>query len=367
MRAAAIFGLGCSPHNLKPFQDAESLDGESPKTEWRIGMPAASDQADTILLFGGDGTIHHHLTQLVKLGLPVLVVPTGSGNDFARALGLRSVRDSVAAWRLYCAEKSNARSIDLGVITPLEAASGDPLTSAPSTPNNPARDSVLATRYFCSVAGVGLDAEVARRANRLPRWLRRHGGYALALAPTMFQFAPFPMNILTPAEPDPTPNPTDNSHPDRSFPCPKGTGSAVEGPAVLSHPPQEYWNRPSEPPRWEIKKSQPTLLAAFANTPTYGGGMKIAPRAQMDDGLLDVCVIGGVDPFKLACMFPTVYFGRHLSIREVDYFPAAHLRVETEHPLDLYADGEYVCRTPAEVSVQRAALQVIVHPLVTSS
>ncbi len=110
-----------------------------------------------------------------------------------------------------------------------------------------------------------------------------------------------------------------------------------------------------------MKKSQTTLLAAFANTPTYGGGMKIAPRAQMDDGLLDVCMIGAVDPFKLACMFPTVYFGRHLNIREVDYFSAAHLRVETDHPLDLYADGEYVCRTPAEITVQPAALRVIVH------
>jgi diacylglycerol kinase family enzyme len=86
----------------------------------------------------------------------------------------------------------------------------------------------------------------------------------------------------------------------------------------------------------------------------------------MDDGLLDVCIIGSVNPFKLACMFPTVYFGRHLNIREVDYFSAAGLRVETEHPHDLYADGEYVCRTPAEVNVQRAALRVIVHPSETS-
>jgi diacylglycerol kinase family enzyme len=87
--------------------------------------------------------------------------------------------------------------------------------------------------------------------------------------------------------------------------------------------------------------------------------MKIAPHARMDDGQLDVCVIGGVDPFKLACMFPTVYFGRHLSIREVDYFQAEHLRVETETALDVYADGEYVCRTPVEVAVQRGALKVL--------
>src|SRR5580692_3060904 len=224
MRAAAIFGLGCSLHDLKLFQDGESLENE-----WRIGMPAASDQANAVLLFGGDGTIHRHLSQLVKLGLPVLVVPTGSGNDFARALGLRSVRDSLAAWRVYCAGINNARAIDLGVITPLENASATPSTA--SAMNDPARESALATRYFCSVAGVGLDAEVSRRANHLPRWLRGHGGYALALAPTMFQFPPFPMKILSPTASDP--DPTQDCHPDQSFSFPRGVGSTVEGPDVL--------------------------------------------------------------------------------------------------------------------------------------
>ncbi len=87
--------------------------------------------------------------------------------------------------------------------------------------------------------------------------------------------------------------------------------------------------------------------------------MKIAPHAQMDDGQLDVCVIGGVDPFKLVCMFPTVYFGRHLSIREVEYFQAQRLRVETEAPLDIYADGEFVCKTPVEIAVERGVLRVL--------
>lgn len=91
----------------------------------------------------------------------------------------------------------------------------------------------------------------------------------------------------------------------------------------------------------------------------YGGGMKVAPQAKMDDGLLDVCVVGGVDPFKLFCMFPTVYTGRHLNIKEVRYFQASRARVETEHPMDVYADGEFVCQTPAEVSIERAALKVI--------
>jgi len=94
--------------------------------------------------------------------------------------------------------------------------------------------------------------------------------------------------------------------------------------------------------------------------------MKIAPHAKLDDGLLDVCVVGGMDPFKLFCLFPTVYSGGHLQIREVEYFQANRLRVETERPLDVYADGEYVCRVPVEITAQHGALRVIVHPSQTS-
>lgn len=294
MRAAAIFGLGCSARDLAPFQTDLT-------TDWRVGMPASADEGDVILLFGGDGTIHRHLGQMVKLGLPVLVVPVGSGNDFARALGLRRLRDSVAAWRRFCDRRDNLRTIDLGVILPLAAYAG----GAPAQHES--------CRYFGSVAGVGLDAEVARRANGLPRWLRGHGGYALSLVPTLFRFAPLPVKILV----------------------------------------------PDEAGGWTTRSDQPTILAAFANTSTYGSGMKIAPRARMDDGQLDVCVIGGIDPFKLACLFPTVYFGRHLGIRDVEYFQAARVRLETEVPLDVYADGEYVCQTPVEVAVRGGALKVI--------
>lgn len=298
MRAATILGLGCSPKDLRPFQSERGV-------EWMIGVPASGAMADVVLVLGGDGTVHRHLGQLVRLGLPVLVVPAGSGNDFARSLGLRRVRDSLEAWRKFCGcdglvRAENVRAIDLGVIVPLESAGGAP---APHTP-----------RYFCCVAGVGLDAEVSQRANRLPRWLRGHGGYVLSLAPTIFSFAPLPMKVST-AEDD-------------------GTG-------------------------WTTRSDQPTILAAFANTPMYGSGMKVAPRARMDDGLLDVCIVGAMDRFKLFCMFPTVYAGRHLNIREVSYFQESRVRVETEHPLDVYADGEYVCRTPVEVGVHKAALRFV--------
>jgi diacylglycerol kinase (ATP) len=315
MRAAAILGLGCSLKSLKPFQS----DGGPANVEWRMGIPASSDDADVILLFGGDGTVHRHLGQLVKLGLPVLVVPAGSGNDFARALGLRRVRDSLAAWRKFCGDAGNVRAIDLGFIALVGSAGGVP---APHTPD---RNLLSGPVYFACVAGVGLDGEVAARANRLPRWLRRHGGYVLSLAPTIFTFAPLPMKILTGAE--------------SSF---EGSSAGNAGSAT-----------------WATRSDRPTILAAFANTPLYGGGMKIAPRAKMDDGLLDVCVIGAIDRFRLLRLFPTVYSGNHLNVPEVEYFQASRVRVETQDPLDVYADGEYICRTPIELEVQPAALHVV--------
>ena len=290
MRAAAILGLGCSGKDLSPFQSDDD-------TQWCVGMPASSGDADVVLIFGGDGTVHRHLGQLVRLRLPVLVVPAGSGNDFATSLGLKRVRDSLASWKAFCADRSNVRASDLGLIAP------------------GAGEASATSRYFCCVSGVGLDGEVARRANSLPRWLRGHGGYALSMGPTIFTFKPFAMKLST---------------------------------------------RDAESHSWSLRREGPTMVAAFANTPLYGGGMKVAPEAKMDDGLLDVCVVKGVGPLKLFSVFPTVYAGKHLKIREVEYFKTAAIRVETEEPFDVYADGEFVCRTPIEVSVQSAALKVIV-------
>jgi len=313
MRAAAILGLGCSSKNLKPFQIDSTI-------QWHLGVPASGD-VDVILLFGGDGTIHRHLSQLVKLNLPVLIVPSGSGNDFARALNLKNTKDSLAAWQTFCRAKNNVHIIDLGEITALD--------NSMQNENDLFRNAETATRnYFSTVAGIGLDAEVAHSVGKLPRWLRGNGGYAISTLPKIFRFAPFSMKIVDADE-------------------------SVENDANNA--------------KWTTRSNRPTILAAFANTSFYGGGMKIAPRAQIDDGKLDACVIGGVNPFKLFCMFPTVYSGRHLSVREVEYFQARRFRIQTERPLDIYADGEFVCKTPVEISALPKALKVIAPRLIENN
>ena len=281
MRAAAILGPGDVSNTLARFQQ-----------EAGVRWTSLIEQADAVAIFGGDGTIHRHLSTLVDLNAPLLVVPCGSGNDFARALGLRRVRHSLAAWKHFVARGNNVRAIDLGVIRRMAGEA-----SAPHE------------HYFCCVAGVGLDSEIARRANDLPKWLRAHGGYALSAPREFLRFAPFPMKI----------------------------SSNVDASAF-----------------------RPTILAAVANAPTYGGGMRIAPQAKLDDGKLDLCVVRAMDVFKLFCLFPTVYLGRHLGFDEVEYEQTPSVKIETEHPLDVYADGEFVCQTPVEFRVARSALRVIV-------
>ena len=287
MRAAVIFGLGTSPADLKLFQAGSA-------TEWSQGLPTSSGDADAILIFGGDGTIHRHLPALVRLKLPVLIVPSGSGNDFARALKLRSMRDSLRVWRDFESGKLCARPVDLGVIVPF------------ASPEH--------THYFCCVAGCGLDSTAARSANRMPRWLRGHGGYALALLPLLLKLPASLMRL------------TQINGADRA----------------------------------EAEKL--TLLAAFANTQFYGDGMRIAPQADLADGKLDVCRISKLSPLKLLSLFPTVYFGRHLLVPEVEYSRTERVHVQTETPIEIYADGEYVCETPAEISVAAGALRVICSP-----
>ena len=294
MRAAAILGLGSSVSDLKPFQIA-------PQVQWMMGVPATAADADVILIFGGDGTIHRHLSQLVRVQRPVLVVPRGSGNDFARALGLRKTQHSLAAWKEFIAEGKNVRTIDLGTITPIVEDAG--ASSGSSLPG---------TRFFCCAGGCGLDSEAARRANELPSWLRARGGYVISLLSALRRFKPVGVKLETSA---------------------RGNSNAAE--------------------------YIPAMLMAFANAPFYGGGMRLAPKAELDDQKLDFCLVRRLSRVRLSYLFPSVYLGRHLHIREVEYFQSERLRLETDRPVEVYADGEYVCQTPIEVRVAPAALQVI--------
>jgi diacylglycerol kinase (ATP) len=57
---------------------------------------------------------------------------------------------------------------------------------------------------------------------------------------------------------------------------------------------------------------------------------------------------------------PTIFFGGHLRLKQVEYFRARSVRIETARELDLYADGDFACPMPVEISLRPRALRVIV-------
>ena len=292
MRAAYVLGPGLDNKALRVFQ----------QPGWELEQLSPEHNAappDALLVFGGDGTLHHQLDFLVRTLAPLLVVPCGSGNDFAKTLGLRTPSDSAELWRQFCDAKARVRKLDLGAINLLDS------NSQPTTPEI----------FFCNIAGAGLDAAANRRANAQPPWLRAHGGYVAAAL----------QEILS----------------NRARPWMK----------VLA--------RDADDKTWLPPVAGPMTMIAIANTHRYGSGIRIAPRARLDDGKLDLCAIRAASRRRMLRLFPRVLAGRHLGLPEVEYLQAEQLRIETAERMDIYADGEFIGQTPAVVRVVPQALRVI--------
>ncbi|WP_422746354.1 diacylglycerol kinase [Mycobacterium sp. WMMD1722] len=100
-------------------------------------------------------------------------------------------------------------------------------------------------------------------------------------------------------------------------------------------------------------------LAAFGNTRSYGGGMRICPDADHSDGLLDVTMVHSASRRRLIRLFPTVFKGTHVHLDEVS--TARAQTVEVDCPgINAYADGDFACPLPVTVSAVPRALQILV-------
>ncbi|WP_068182589.1 diacylglycerol kinase [Mycobacterium sp. UM_CSW] len=99
-------------------------------------------------------------------------------------------------------------------------------------------------------------------------------------------------------------------------------------------------------------------LAAFGNTRSYGGGLLICPNADPTDGLLDITMAHSASRTKLVRLFPTVMKGTHVDLDEVTTARAKTIHVECPG-INVYADGDFACALPAEISAVPAALHVL--------
>jgi diacylglycerol kinase (ATP) len=104
--------------------------------------------------------------------------------------------------------------------------------------------------------------------------------------------------------------------------------------------------------------SIPVTAVVAANGRWFGGGMKIAPQADVADGLLDVVVLGALGRLELLRWLPTIYPGTHVRHPRVSVRRARSLRIETAVPLPTHVDGEPIGTTPVTVSVDPGALRL---------
>jgi diacylglycerol kinase (ATP) len=242
-----------------------------------LACQALAEQPDAIVSAGGDGTHHYVLNVLAGSAVPMGTLPLGTGNDLAQGTGIPLDPRGAAAVLL----KGKTKQIDLG-----RAGSS----------------------FYGGMAGVGLDAMVARYVNERAQRIRGRLAYGWGVLRCLKAYQPRPLEVRAPG---------------LNF-------------------------------RGEI------MSVLIGNHPFYGGGFRIAPRARADDGLLDVCLIPAMSKLQLLPWIPRIYRGTHLAHPRIQYFQTPRIELHSPAPLDLFADGEFMQELPAVVEIVPRALRVIV-------
>jgi diacylglycerol kinase (ATP) len=165
--------------------------------------------------------------------------------------------------------------------------------------------------YFVGVAGFGFDAEVAWRVNHANvHWARSLGGtgpYLSAVLQCLLQYRSSRIRISI-----------DERVVDRRM-----------------------------------------FLVAIANTPSYGGGMRIAPEAVPYDGLLDVCLVADVRRLDVLRLLPRMYSGAHVSHRAVQVVRCRELSADADQRVRCHADGEPVGELPVRFGIAPGGLRCV--------
>jgi YegS/Rv2252/BmrU family lipid kinase len=221
-----------------------------------LARAAVRRDARLVISWGGDGTLNEVASALAFQDVPLGLVPAGSGNGFARELGVdlrpeRAIADAIRA---------EPRAIDLGEVD---------------------------DRLFVNVAGFGLDAYVAAEFDK--RGGRRgFAGYAAITARALMTYAPRDYTITT-----------------------------TEG-----------------------CKASRAVLVTIANSAQFGNGARIAPRALLDDGLLDLVVVEERARWRTICHVPRLFDG---TVERMPGCSICHIRratIESDQPLLFHVDGE---------------------------
>jgi diacylglycerol kinase (ATP) len=277
---------------------------------------AAPAPPDAVVCAGGDGLICVVLQALADSAAPLGLLPGGTGNDLARELGIPE-DDPVAAADIVC--DGTVRTIDLGAVETADHTLAPPETGSVERDfGTPAPRSLR----FATVAATGFDARVTLRANRM----RRPKGslrYSLAALIELGGRLAVPYRL---------------EFPDSARTV--DTGSGVTGPLG------------------DAPAVTEAVMVAVGNTRSYGGGMLICPDAVVDDGLLEVTVVGRMTRPEMARLLPALAGGRRIEHPAVTQYRTPSVRVSAAAPVT--ADGEPIGMLPATFRALPAARPMLV-------
>jgi diacylglycerol kinase (ATP) len=107
-----------------------------------------------------------------------------------------------------------------------------------------------------------------------------------------------------------------------------------------------------------VRRETKAMLVVVANGPSYGGGMRVAPAARFDDGLLDVMILHEITTVEFLRVFPTVFRGAHVGHPAVEFLQGRRVTLEAVG-IVAYADGERFAPLPLTVEVVPGAVTVM--------
>lgn len=163
-------------------------------------------------------------------------------------------------------------------------------------------------RFFVNSSGVGFDAAVVEISNSMPKFLGGTIPYVMGLLKSLIGYQNKTVTI--------------------------SVGDKVESKRILS--------------------------VVVANGCYFGGGMRVAPLADVNDGLLDVITIGDMGKFELLKALPTIYKGTHIHHPKVEMEKTTQIKIESSEKFLVHADGEFLGEGPVSFGLIPSALSIAV-------
>lgn len=265
-----------------------------------LAAEAAQQGTKLIIACGGDGTISEVANGIIESNTEAElgILPAGTGSDFRRTLGVsNSVAEAARSLR-----NGRTRTIDAVRVTLINEA-GE-----------------RETRYSINVASFGMSTEVLDRAA---------SGEAKKWVPAFT-----PRRVTS-----------------------KLSYAAATVQTTLAAAPADVLVEIDEAAERRLRVAE----FCVANARYYGGAMKVAPDAKLDDGYFDVVTIGDATSFRLLTNAPRLYFGAHLRMSEVTHALAKQVvarPANKDKEVRVELDGEVVGRLPSTFQIVPRALRV---------